>query len=193
MTIISFIAVLVLFIIAIGVWWHYFLGTPNPPLSQVSVSIQNSSTPATTSASSPSAVVVTNPLVAGENPPLAEEPLSVDGITFNVEVASSMTEQARGLSFRPSLSPNNGMLFVFGSGSVQTFWMQGMKFPLDMIWISGTAIVGFAQDVPMPTPGWNLPIYTSPGNTDKVLEVNAGTVAKYNIKVGDTVTIGAVR
>jgi uncharacterized membrane protein (UPF0127 family) len=63
-----------------------------------------------------------------------------------------------------------------------------------MIWISGNTVVGFAQNVPVPTPGtalWNLPVYASPGNTDKVLEVNVGTVAKYNIKVGDAVTIGA--
>jgi len=68
-----------------------------------------------------------------------------------------------------------------------------MNFPLDMIWISGNTVDGFAQNVPAPAPGaqlWELPIYTSPTNTDKVLEVNAGTVAKYNIKVGDTVTIG---
>ena len=31
-------------------------------------------------------------------------------------------------------------------------------------------------------------IYTSPDGVDKVLEVNAGVVAKDNIKVGDTVT-----
>jgi uncharacterized membrane protein (UPF0127 family) len=85
------------------------------------------------------------------------------------------------------------MLFLFGAGSVQTFWMFGMNFPLDMIWISGTTVAGFAQDVPAPASGtalWSLPVYTSPANVDKVLEVNAGTVAKYNIKVGDMVTIG---
>jgi uncharacterized membrane protein (UPF0127 family) len=36
---------------------------------------------------------------------------------------------------------------------------------------------------------WNLKIYSSPSGVDKVLEVSAGTVAKYNIKVGDAVAI----
>jgi uncharacterized membrane protein (UPF0127 family) len=86
------------------------------------------------------------------------------------------------------------MFFTFATGSVQSFWMKDMNFPLDMIWISGNTVVGFAQNVSAPAPGmalWKLPIYASPGNTDKVLEVNAGTVAKYNIRVGDAVTIGA--
>lgn len=174
--IISLLAAAILFVIAIGLWWYLFFGKPNPPLARTSVS-----------------VAVTTPLVDGENPPLAEKALSVDGVTFNVEIAASSLEQSRGLSYRPSLGENDGMLFQFGSGNIQTFWMQGMNFPLDMIWISGTTIVGFAQNVPAPAPGtqiWQLPIYSSPNNTDKVLEVSAGTVAKYNIKVGDVVTIG---
>ena len=187
----SLAVALVLFIIALGVWWRVFFGTPNPPLPQASVSIASSS-------ASPSdvsdTVAVTTPLIDGENPPLAEESFRVDGATFNVEIASTSLEQTRGLSFRPSLGAGNGMLFIFGSGGVQTFWMQSMNFPLDMIWISGNTVVGFAQNAPAPAPGtqiWNLPVYSSPDKTDKVLEVPAGTVAKYSIKVGDTVTIGA--
>ncbi len=189
--IISLVAALVLFIIAIGAWWYLFFGKPNPPLQRADVSITSStSAGALVSASGTSA-----PVVAGENPPLGAESFAVDGAKFNVEVASSALEQTRGLSFRPSLGASDGMLFIFGTGTVQTFWMKDMNFPLDMIWISGNAVVGFAQNAPAPTSGtqlWQLPIFASPQNTDKVLEVNAGTVAKYHIKVGDTVTIGAV-
>jgi uncharacterized membrane protein (UPF0127 family) len=189
MMLILFIVALILFIVGIGIWWRVFFGTPNPPLPQTSVSILSSSTAAVSDTASSS-------VVDGENPPLPEEQLSVDGAMFNVEIASTSLEQARGLSFRPSLGTNDGMLFIFGTGSVQTFWMQGMNFPLDMIWIRGTTVDGFTQNVPAPGPGtqvWELPIYPSPANTDKVLEVNAGTVAKYNIKVGDTVTIAPLQ
>lgn len=185
------------FAIIVGAWWHLFFGMPNSPLPQTSVSIQGSSTNAgattTVSSSAPSGAASSSSVVDGENPPLPEESFSLDGATFTVEVASTMIEQARGLSFRPSLGADNGMLFLFGTGSVQTFWMKDMNFPLDMIWISGNTVAGFSQNVPAPAPGaqlWQLPIYSSPANTDKVLEVNAGTVAEYNIKVGDTVTIG---
>lgn len=198
------IGAVVVFAIIIVVWWKVFFGTPNPPLPTVTVSVASSTAPgvaSTTSTvtptSSASAVAsssgIDQPIVTGENPPLPTEPLAIDGATFTVELATTTLNQSRGLSYRPSLAANAGMLFIFGSGSTQTFWMLGMNFPLDMIWISGDTVVGFAQDVPAPAPGtqpWELPIYSSPPNTDKVLEVNAGTVAKYNIKVGDTVTIG---
>jgi uncharacterized membrane protein (UPF0127 family) len=130
------------------------------------------------------------------NSPLVNGQLSINNATFDIEIASTTLEQTRGLSFRPSLGANDGMLFIFGAGGVQSFWMKDMNFPLDMIWISGTTVVGFAQNVPAPassTALWSLPVYTSPNNTDKVLEVNAGTVAKYNIRVGDAVRIGATK
>jgi uncharacterized membrane protein (UPF0127 family) len=197
-------AALVLFIIAFAGWWYLFFGKPNPSLPRVTVSIASSSSSGTSaiaigaasSSASTTTPAVTTPLVDGENPPLAEEQLSVDGATFNVEIASNMLEQSRGLSFRPSLAANDGMLFLFGTGSTQTFWMKDMNFALDMIWVSGNTVVGFAQNVPAPAPGtqlWQLAIYSSPSNTDKVLEVNAGTVAQYNIKVGDAVTIGPIK
>jgi uncharacterized membrane protein (UPF0127 family) len=197
---ISLVAVLILFIIAIGAWWYLFFGRANSPLPQASVSIQSadqsslSASASGTTAVTSSSAAASSTIVSGENPPLAEEHLNIDNATFNVEIASTMLEQTRGLSFRPSLGASDGMLFIFAAGSVQSFWMKDMNFPLDMIWISGATVVGFAQNVPMPASGaalLSLPTYVSPGNTDKVLEVNAGTVAKYNIRVGDAVTIGA--
>jgi uncharacterized membrane protein (UPF0127 family) len=194
----SVVIALLIFAVMVGTWWYVFFGRPNPPLSQTSVSIQGASSSsgvaAVVSATGATAsIAVTTPIVDGENPPLPDEPLDIDAATFNVEIASTTIEQTRGLSFRPSLGENDGMLFIFGMGTIQTFWMKDMNFPLDMIWISGNAVDGFAENVPAPAPGtpiWTLPYYYSPDHTDKVLEVNAGTVAKYNIKVGDTVTIG---
>ena len=189
---------LLVFAVMIGVWWYVFFGRANPPLSRTNVSIQSTSsnsgaTPVASGTDAATSIAVSAPIVDGENPPLPDERLDIGTTTFNVEIASTTVEQTRGLSFRPSLGENDGMLFLFGIGTIQMFWMKDMNFPLDMIWISGNTVDGFAQDVPAPAPGtpmWTLPNYTSPNYTDKVLEVNAGTVAKYNIKVGDTVTIG---
>ncbi len=181
MMLILFAAVFIFFIVAVAAWWYLFFGKPNPPLPRADVSIGNISSTAAVADASSSAPGV--------------DQLSIDGAIFNVEIASTSVEQTRGLSYRASLGENDGMLFLFGAGGVQNFWMKDMHFPLDMIWIGGNKVDGFAQDVPAPAAGtqlWQLPIYTSPANTDKVLEVNAGTVAKYNIKVGDVVTIGPI-
>ena len=185
-----FIAVaLLVFAFVVGIWWYVFFGKMNPPLTRANVSIQSSSSTAVATTSS----VVASGATAVSAP--GADQLDIAGATFNVEIASTSVEQARGLSYRASLGENDGMLFIFSAGTIQTFWMKDMHFPLDMIWICGTTVDGFAQIVPAPASGaqlWQLPVYSSPDNTDKVLEVNAGTVAKYNIKVGDAVTIGTI-
>lgn len=125
------------------------------------------------------------------NPPLPRKTITVGSTTFDVEMATTMAEQSCGLSGRTGLGDNQGMLFPFGSGGQQTFWMKDMTFSLDMIWISDGKVVGAAQDVPPPLPGiqlWQLKLYSSPPDTDTVLEVNAGTVAKDNIQIGDAVS-----
>jgi len=205
--IILLVAAVILFAVAVGIWWHLFFGTPNPPLPRADVSIASSSASsgaagvasATTAIASSSAAAntIADPTAgaatnSAENPQLSTEQLSVDGAAFNVEMATNVLEQSRGLSFRTSLAANDGMLFIFGSATTQSFWMKDMNFPLDMIWINGTTVIGSSQNVPAPAPDakiWQLPVYTSPGSADTVLEVSAGTVAKYNIKAGDTITI----
>ncbi len=192
MTIIFTIVALIVLILAVAVWWHIFFGVANPPLPRTTVVVQTSSpgvAATMTSVAASSSVSIPAPVPGVDQ-------LSIDGAMFNVEIASTSIEQARGLSYRTSLGENDGMLFLFGGGRVQTFWMKDMNFPLDMIWISGNTVAGFAENVPVPPPGaalWSLPLYTSPDNVDKVLEVNADVVAKYNIKVGDAVNIGPVQ
>jgi uncharacterized protein len=125
------------------------------------------------------------------NPPLPQNTVTVGDNVFEVEIASTTTEQALGLSGRSGLGDNQGMFFAFNSPGVQNFWMKDMKFSIDIIWIAGNKVAGFAQNA-APQPGvplWNLKIFTSPNGVDKVLEVNAGTVAKDGIQIGDTVLI----
>ncbi len=125
------------------------------------------------------------------NQPLAAHQVRVGDATFTVEMATTTAQKMRGLSSRESLAEGSGMLFTFNPG-VQRFWMKDMNFPIDIIWIAGGKVAGFAQNAE-PQPGiplWNLTIYTSPDGVDKVLEANAGTVAKSGIKIGEVVTEG---
>ncbi|PIR86719.1 MAG: hypothetical protein COU11_04385 [Candidatus Harrisonbacteria bacterium CG10_big_fil_rev_8_21_14_0_10_49_15] len=108
--------------------------------------------------------------------------------TYMVDIADTGSEHAQGLSGRESLPTNGGMLFVFPTQRLQSFWMRGMNFPLDIIWINDEKVIGFAQDVPVPE-GGQLPLYRSPEPADMVLELAAGTVAADGIKVGDSVEV----
>jgi uncharacterized membrane protein (UPF0127 family) len=125
-----------------------------------------------------------------ENPPLRNNTVKIGNAVFNVEIASSSMEKARGLSFRASLGEADGMLFLFSRPAVQNFWMKDMNFPLDMIWIGGNKVIGIAENVEPQPNAPLLKIYSSPDGTDSVLEVNAGETSKNKIKVGDTVLMG---
>jgi uncharacterized membrane protein (UPF0127 family) len=116
----------------------------------------------------------------------------IDGVTFRVDIADTIPKQAQGLSDREPLAADEGMLFIFPFARVTGFWMYHMKFALDMIWIKGDTILGISENVPAPAPGApssTLPIYYPPSAVDKVLEVNAGTAAKWGFKAGDRVQV----
>ena len=120
-------------------------------------------------------------------------PLLVGKNLLQVEIADTPDKQEQGLSGRPPLTDEQGMLFDFGpTPSLPTFWMKDMKFNLDLIWIYDNKIVGITPGVPAPLPGQalkDLPLYHSPAPVTEVLEVNAGWAQKYRVTVGDAVSL----
>lgn len=113
-----------------------------------------------------------------------------------VEIVRTPAEKARGLGERDGLPVDHGMLFVFGAAQQHVFWMLGMRFALDFVWIRDGRIVELTLDVPPPPPG------TSPDSgllrqispavpADQVLEVTAGTAARHGWKVGDAVRVSS--
>ncbi len=79
------------------------------------------------------------------------------------------------------------MLFVFDRPGRHGFWMKGMNFPLDFIWINGGRVAQITENVPAPKNG-EAPLSLAPQvEVDTVLEVNGGFAGKYQIKVGDKV------
>jgi uncharacterized protein len=108
-----------------------------------------------------------------------------------VEVAIKPDDLERGLSGRDSLLAQSGMLFDLGSTRVPSFWMKGMRFPLDMIWIDETrSIVGVTPNVPVPladTPDDQLQRYSPGVPVRYVLELNAGGAARFGMTNGQRV------
>mgnify|MGYP001586068946 CR=1 FL=1 len=105
---------------------------------------------------------------------------------YSVEIADTVIKQAQGLSGRSSLAENSGMLFVFKNPSMQSFWMVGMQFPLDFVWINEGKVIGVTENVPF-TPQTARQSPPSPANM--VLELSAGSVERDGIKVGDVVEL----
>lgn len=114
----------------------------------------------------------------------------VNGLQVVVEIADTDVERRRGLSGRDGLEPGFGMLFIFPSEGVYSFWMYRMKFPIDMIWMdSGGRVVYIVEDAQPCGDSLVCPVYTPDKPAKYVLEVNAGFVKMADLKLGDVVTI----
>ena len=118
----------------------------------------------------------------------------INGHEFNVELAKTETEREKGLMGRTSLDINNGMLFIFDKSDVYSFWMKDTKMPLDIIWINYDPSNARASKIVEittlnPQNGHDIPKYTPQNIANYVLEINAGTVARYGFKIGDNVAI----
>lgn len=120
-----------------------------------------------------------------------EGTLTIGERTFDVEVAETMAERAQGLSGKSFIGEDEGMLFLFGTSGNYSFWMKGMRFSIDIVWIRDSKVIGITEHVPPPseTEGtFSLPSYAAPGGVDSVLEVRAGEAARSGIEVGDTIS-----
>jgi uncharacterized protein len=120
---------------------------------------------------------------------LRTEPLSIataKGVThFTVEIADTDATRERGLMFRKSLGPNEGMLFDFRTPQPVAFWMKNTLISLDMVFIGPDGrIVSIARNaVPMD----ETPI-PSGGPITGVLEIRGGRAAEIGAEPGDMVT-----
>jgi len=115
---------------------------------------------------------------------------------FTVQVAENHLSRAKGLSGQLGLPDNHGMLFVFESPSIQTFWMKDMLFPIDIVWISDTCLVdSITPDIPIPLGSLEadkLPKYQSNNPVKYVLEITQGQTEIQDIKAGDPVSFQGV-
>lgn len=103
---------------------------------------------------------------------------------FEVEIAVTPAEQARGLMFRKSLAPDRGMLFIYKRPQPAAYWMRNTLIPLDIIYIQADgrilSIVRNARphdETPLPSGGPVL----------GVLEIAGGRAAQLGVLPGDRV------
>ena len=112
---------------------------------------------------------------------------------FPVEIAVSPAQRQKGLSGRPSLPPATAMLFVFEEAGTYRFWMKGMGFPLDIVWIGpDCTVVDMSLNALPPTSDQgqdNLPLYSPTVPSQFVLEINAGEAYSWGLSVGDRVEL----
>jgi uncharacterized membrane protein (UPF0127 family) len=123
-------------------------------------------------------------------PKLPVVTLQIGKETIEAELAQTKDAQEKGLSFRPSLGPNEGMLFVFPIAGPQKFWMYGMNFSLDIVFIRGDRVLDYEENVPPPYVTYQIPAtVTTYEEVDRVLELPGGRAAELGIGIGTRVEI----
>lgn len=127
-------------------------------------------------------------LANNPNPFTKTPTVTINNQTFKLFVAKSAKEKEIGLSDKDSLAQDHGMYFPFERKDYYSFWMKNMKFPIDMIFLSNNQIVTIYENLEPPSQDLKSPpLYKPNEQADAVLEINAGLIKKYNIKIGDEV------
>jgi len=113
------------------------------------------------------------------------EAASLDGAKIDLEVPKTLDQRELGLSGRPFLPPNRGMLFEFPATRVEGFWMKDMLIPLDIIFIKGNTISYIESNLRPCKVQTGCSIYQH--LADKVLEIPANRASQLGIHVGDRI------
>lgn len=117
--------------------------------------------------------------------------LRVGRVEIWVEIADNPEAWAQGLSGREELGKNQGMLFVYPDALRLAFWMEDMRFPLDILFIRDGRVVDIHERVPAPQPGQDgreIQVVSSQPAA-MVLEVNSGWVERHGVVIGDEIKL----
>lgn len=111
--------------------------------------------------------------------------IRIDEEILRVEVVASDKKMQKGLGGRSSLCADCGMIFVFSAPGKHAFWMKGMEFPLDIIWLDNGEVIQVERNISLSDPK----TFSPNSNADMVLELNAGMAEKYGLKEGSKLDI----
>lgn len=110
-----------------------------------------------------------------------------------VDLAITPEQQQLGLGYRNGLDEGTGMLFVGSAPRTRTFWMKGMRFCLDIIWIENGQITGASESVcpdPEGTEDALRARFDSGVPVTHVLEMPAGWMKAHGYGPGTPVDLG---
>lgn len=111
--------------------------------------------------------------------------LTHNGRPIIYETVATPQLRHKGLSGRASLPSDRAMLFVFEQSGRHCFWMKGMQFPIDIIWLDkNKEVVHIKQNV---TPESYPESFCPTQDARYVVEANAGLAS--GLKVGQRLDI----
>ena len=119
-------------------------------------------------------------------------PARLGSATLRLMIARSSVEKAKGLMFRPSLNPDEGMLFCYSQPQPMVFWMKNTLIPLDVIFFDRTLTICDKIEGMKPgngLPDHLLPRYPCKTDAQYALELPVGSIKRLEIRHGMTLEI----
>lgn len=115
-----------------------------------------------------------------------------DSSALLVEIAATEDQRAFGLSRRPSLDPESGMVFDFDT--VQTvdhgFWMWRTRVPLDIAYIQIDGTIGRILSMGLcGSRAESCPSYPAGVEYTMAIEANLGWFSSHGVREGDRVSV----
>ncbi len=116
------------------------------------------------------------------------QPTAILGQTsISIEIANTEEACVQGLSGRPSLDRDKGILFAFNTTDKHCFWMKDMNFAIDILWIRDNGVVSQLAEKVTPA---SYPERFCPQEAGRyVLEVAEGVAAENGVRAGSTIQI----
>jgi len=134
------------------------------------------------------------PLIAAESAPpqspsqnLRSVSVTLGSKTISAKVADNDSSRTQGLLGWTTINEETGMLLDFPFESNYAIHMQGMKFPIDAIWIDSKGVIRLIYEDIQPNSGLTYPSMLP---CRYCLEVKAGFCKKFGVKIGQNVSFG---
>ena len=129
---------------------------------------------------------------AAASQPLPTTELTIDGRTFELELALTPDQRYQGLSDRHAIPADGGMLFVFPEAAHRTFVMRRCLVPIDLIFLDADGRVVRMHQMqvePYGRPEWQLTDYDSDAPAQYAIELKGGMLNELDLSRGDRIDL----
>jgi uncharacterized protein len=139
-----------------------------------------------------SSLVFCNIALAQETP-TQQLPISYTFTSNNqvikLESAKTYKEKEIGLMGRTHMDDNHGMIFIYNSVGLRSFWMKNTLISLDMIFLKNNKIIDIIENVPPCISFPSCPSYGPDQVANQVIELNAGKAKQLKLDKGQSITL----
>jgi uncharacterized protein len=110
------------------------------------------------------------------------------GEVLKIETMIRSADTMRGMMFRTSIAADHGMLFVHQKPGKYPHWMYQTPVSLDTVWMDDKHnIVEIVENMPpCTTAASKCPYFGGAQTSQYALQMAAGMVRKYHLKLGDS-------